>query len=237
MTRREAAAGAGSQGCVLDVDGLSAGYGSVPAITGVTLSVRAGEMVALLGANGAGKTTTLLAMAGALEPAAGKIEMFGRPEKRKMVQRIRDGLALLPDQKAVFMGLSVRSNLMLGRGPIEQALGLFPELKSRLDIPAGLVSGGEQQMLAVARVLAAEPRIVLADEISLGLAPLVTERLFQALASAAGRGAAVVVVEQHPRIVLRWSDRAYVMRRGRVVHADESKALLERPESLASLYL
>lgn len=221
----------------LEAVGLSAGYGGVPAIRDVDLRVEAGEMVALLGANGAGKTTTLLALAGAMKALSGQVSLLGRVDNRSLHRRAREGLALLPEQRCVFMGLTVRENLLLGRGDINRALALFPELERRLNVRAGLTSGGEQQMLSLARVLAAKPRVLLADELSLGLAPLIVRRLLESLRQAATQGTAILLVEQHPKIALRWTDRGYVMRRGKVELAGDSGHLLANPDQIASLYL
>jgi branched-chain amino acid transport system ATP-binding protein len=222
---------------VLEATALCAGYGAVPAITDVGLHVDAGEIVALIGANGAGKTTTLLALAGALSGTRGKVTMFGQPARRTLAQRVRAGLALLPEQRAVIMGLTVRENLALGRGSVAEALSYFPELESRLDTRAGLTSGGEQQMLALGRILAARPRVILADELSLGLAPLVVRRLLQALHDSAASGAGVLLVEQHPRTALAWAHRAYIMRRGRIELSGKASELRGQMGKLVSLYL
>jgi branched-chain amino acid transport system ATP-binding protein len=222
---------------LMEAQGVCAGYGSVPAIVDLDLHLERGEMIALLGANGAGKTTTLLAVAGAIRPTAGKVSLFGAADRRPVFRRVRDGLALLPEQRAIFMGLTVRENLLLGRGDMRAALKLFPELEPRLKVRAGLISGGEQQMLALARILAARPKLVLADELSLGLAPLIVRRLFQALSDAAEAGAGVIIVEQHPRTALKWTDRAYVMRRGRMELTGASADLLNRTDEVTALYL
>jgi branched-chain amino acid transport system ATP-binding protein len=222
---------------VIEANALCAGYGNVAAIVDVDLHVQQGEMIALLGANGAGKTTTLLALSGAIRATGGRVSLFGSADRRPVFRRVREGLALLPEQKAVFMGLTVRENLLLGRGNMQLALGLFPELERRLRVRAGLISGGEQQMLALARILAARPKLVLADELSLGLAPLVVRRLLQALSQAAEAGAGVVIVEQHPHTALKWTDRAYVMRRGRIELAGNSAELLNRADEVTALYL
>jgi branched-chain amino acid transport system ATP-binding protein len=222
---------------VMEARGLCAGYGNVAAIVDVDLHLERGEMIALLGANGAGKTTTLLALAGAIRPTGGNVSLFGATHRRPVFRRAREGLALLPEQRAVFMGLTVRDNLLLGRGDIKIALDLFPELEQRLKVRAGLISGGEQQMLALARILAARPTLVLADELSLGLAPLVVRRLLQALSDAAEAGAAIIIVEQHPNTALKWTDRAYVMRRGRIELAGNSTDLLNSADEVRALYL
>lgn len=222
---------------LLQTRGLCAGYAGVAVIVDIDLHVDTGEMVALLGANGAGKTTTLLTLAGAVRPTAGEITTLGHLGRQSTVALARAGVALMPEQRSVFRGLSVKENLRLGRGSVDAALGLFPELEKRLKVKAGLVSGGEQQMLALARILAARPKLILADELSLGLAPLVVRRLFDALRQAADDGAGVLLVEQHPRLALQLTDRAYVLRQGSVGLAGRSRELLAREEQVASLYI
>jgi branched-chain amino acid transport system ATP-binding protein len=216
---------------------LSAGYGSLPVLLDINLHVAEGEMVALLGSNGAGKTTTLMTLAGALPATSGSVILCGKPAGRGLARRVREGLGFLPEERAVFMGLSVRDNLRLGRGNIDVALEAFPELENRLGVRAGLISGGEQQMLALARTLASQPRVLIADELSLGLAPLIVKRLLQALSAAASSGVAVLIVEQHAHTALRWTDRAYVMRRGRIELTGASNDLLTRMSEVTDLYL
>jgi branched-chain amino acid transport system ATP-binding protein len=222
---------------VIETNKLCAGYGSVPAVVDVDLRVDEGEMVALLGANGAGKTTTLLAIAGALPASRGTVRLFGRTGRIGIHQWARRGLAFLPAERAVFMSLTVEDNLLLGRGDLRLALEIFPELEGRLGLRAGLLSGGEQQMLAMARILAARPKAILADEVSLGLAPLVVRRLLEALRASTRTGTSVLLVEQHPHTALSWTDRAYVLRRGRVELGEKSSELQKRPSDLAELYL
>jgi branched-chain amino acid transport system ATP-binding protein len=217
--------------------GVSAGYHGVAAVTGLDLEVRAGEVVALLGANGAGKTTTLRALAGQIKLLDGTVRFDGAVQSGPLFQRVRGGLGLLTESRCVFMGLTCRDNLRLGRGSVDEALGYFPELAPRLDVRAGLVSGGEQQMLALARILAARPRILLADELSLGLAPLIVQRLLAALAEAASQGAAVLIVEQQARLALRTADRAYILRRGRLALAGTSAELRAQEATVTTLYL
>jgi branched-chain amino acid transport system ATP-binding protein len=216
---------------------LSAGYGSLAAVRELDLTVGPGEVVALLGPNGAGKTTTLLTLAGVLPPISGQVLLDGKPTKSSLNRRAKRGLALVPEERSVFMGLTAADNLRLGRGPREKALGLFPELKPLLRRKAGQLSGGEQQILTLARALAGEPRVLLADELSLGLAPLVVKRLLRAVREAADRGVGVLLVEQHARQALELADRAYVLRRGRVELQGTAVELLEQLPEIERSYL
>jgi branched-chain amino acid transport system ATP-binding protein len=217
--------------------GLTAGYAGTPAIHDVDLEVRAGEVVALLGANGAGKTTTLLALAGEVAPISGTVVLHGDSRRRRLHQRARAGLGFLTEERCVFMGLTGWQNLKLGRGRPEKALEHFPELEEHLDKKVGLLSGGQQQMLALGRVLASEPRVLLADELSLGLAPMVVERLLAAVRAAADQGVAVVLVEQHVRQALAVADRVHVLRRGRIVMSGDAADLRGDAEGIAAHYL
>src|SRR5260370_379635 len=151
----------------------------------------------------------------AIRPTSGTITLFGNSDWRPTFRRAREGLALLPEQRAVFMGLTVRENLMIGRGDMQAALEMFPELQRLLNVRAGLISGGEQQMLALARILATGPNLILADELSLGLAPLVVRRLVEALSGAADAGPGVIIVGQHRQTALRGTYRSLLMQRRR----------------------
>jgi branched-chain amino acid transport system ATP-binding protein len=222
---------------VLEARGVSAGYGPVAVVHDLDLSVSPGEVVALLGVNGAGKTTTVRTLAGELRPTAGQVWFRGKPTTAPLHRRARNGLRLLTEERSVFMGLSVADNLRLGGQDRDRCLELFPELRLLLSRKAGLLSGGEQQMLTLARALAAEPVVLLADELSLGLAPLVFERLLIALRAAADRGTAVLLVEQHVRDALEVSDRAYLLSRGRIVLDGTGAELLDRVEEIESTYL
>jgi ABC-type branched-subunit amino acid transport system ATPase component len=216
---------------------LSAGYGAKPVVRGIDLEVYSGEVVALLGANGAGKTTTLRTLSGDLAPSGGEIRIHGRPTRSSLHRRARAGIGLVTEERAVFMGMSVLDNLRVGRCDIPCALELFPELASRLSIPAGLLSGGEQQMLALGRTLARRPAVLLADELSLGLAPLVVQRLLQAIRAAADGGIGVLLVEQHVRKVLAVTDRGYLIERGRIQLSGSSEEIRARLADVEASYL
>lgn len=216
---------------------LAVGYGGVPVLRDVDLHVSSGEVVALLGSNGAGKTTTLLSLAGELSASSGTIELFGAPAGGRLHHRVRKGLAFVPEQRAVFRQLSVEENLRLGRGTREAALELIPELADKLGRRGGLLSGGEQQMLVLARALAANPKLLLSDELSLGLAPIVVRRMLQAIRDAANRGCGVLLVEQHAVDALRIADRGYVLRRGRIVMSGTGAELLGRLDEISDSYL
>jgi len=222
---------------VLSAVGLCAGYGPIPVLRDIDLRVNAGEIVALLGPNGSGKTTTMLALAGELRCSAGQIRVNGAPAATRMHRRARQGVAFVPDTRGVFGRLSVRDNLRLGRVTPASALAHAPELTSRVSTRAGLLSGGEQQILAVARAIARRPRLLLIDELSLGLAPIVVQRLITLLRAAADDGVAVLVVEQHVQVALGAADRVYVLKRGEVVHSADAAHLRKHPEILEQLYL
>jgi branched-chain amino acid transport system ATP-binding protein len=223
---------------VLQARNLSAGYGPQPVIHAVDLVVRPGEIVGLLGANGAGKTTTLLTLAGELPPLTGEVMIDGTVTTAPLHRRARQGLMFVTEEKSVFMGLSARDNLRVADVDIGVALELFPELERLLGVPAGLLSGGEQQILTLARALSRRPRVLLADELSMGLAPLVVKRLFEAVLRAAEReGTAVLLVEQHVRKALEYCDRAYVMHRGCIELMGTSPELLAQISDIEDHYL
>jgi branched-chain amino acid transport system ATP-binding protein len=221
----------------LQTMGMSAGYNGRPAVSDLNIEVRQGEVVALLGANGAGKTTTIRALSGQISLLGGTVSIDGNERPGPLYKRVRSGLGLLSETRCVFMGLTCRENLRLGRGSVEDAVAHFPELEVKLDLKAGLVSGGQQQMLALARILSAKPKVLLADELSLGLAPLIVQRLLGALTEAARAGAAVLIVEQHARLALQMADRAYILRRGQVELSGPTEELRQRDEEVAALYL
>jgi branched-chain amino acid transport system ATP-binding protein len=222
---------------ILEAKGLFAGYGQVAFVRDLNLSVGRSEVVVLLGPNGAGKTTTILTLAGVLSTQSGTVEWNGRPTSLPLHRRVREGLGLVPEERAIIGKLTTRENLRLGAGPEARALELFPELAVLLDRRAGLLSGGEQRMLALARALAADPSMLLADELSLGLAPLIVKRLLLAVRAAADRGAGVLLVEQHARQALAIADRAYVLRRGVVVMAGPASQMMADLGDVESAYL
>lgn len=222
---------------VLSLRGLAAGYGGKTVVNDVSLEVHAGEVVALLGPNGAGKTTTLLACAGVLRPVEGDLACLDGLGRASLHRRARAGLSYVTEERSVFAGMSVADNLRVAGVDAERALDLFPELRGLLRRRAGLLSGGEQQMLTLARALSRNPRLLLADELSLGLAPMIVDRLLVAVRKAADTGVAVLLVEQHSRKALAVADRAYLMRRGRIEMSGTAADMSARVSAVEDLYL
>ena len=212
-------------------------------VRGVDLDVEAGQVVCLLGANGAGKTTTLLALSGLLRPHAGTVEVLGCPVRAGRADKLaRLGLAHVTEDRALFPSLTVRQNLRVARRAhrtvVDDVLSMFPELEARLGVRAGNLSGGEQQMLALGRALAGRPKVLLVDEMSLGLAPVVVRRQLPRLRRIAqDTGAAVLFVEQHVHLALTVADRGYVLSRGRLVMSGTGSELAGRVEALNASYL
>lgn len=228
---------------LLSARNLSAGYNGVAVVRDLNLQVDAGEVVALLGPNGAGKTTTLLTASGLLPVISGDIEIFGRSVRGRRPHRIaQEGLAHVPEGRSLFQQLTVAENLRLGaaKGPVdvETALSYFPALEPILDRRAGLLSGGEQQMLAMARALTIKPRLLMVDEMSLGLAPIIVERLLSILRQIAhDTGAGVLIVEQHVHMALDVADRAYVLSHGELVAEGKASVLAKDRRLLTASYL
>jgi len=228
---------------LLAVEGLTAGYDGAAVLRDVTLTVAAGEVVALLGPNGAGKTTTLRAVSGIVRPMAGRIEALGLDVARTSPHRIaRRGVAHVAEGRSVFFGLTVAEHFRLGhrgeRLDAGQAYEYFPALRELRDRRAGLLSGGEQQMLALARALARRPRVLLVDELSLGLAPVIVERMLPVVRRYASEtGAAVLLVEQHVELALEIADRGVVLSHGEVALARDAAALRADRGLLVSSYL
>jgi branched-chain amino acid transport system ATP-binding protein len=205
---------------VLEVRNLTAGYGDLVAVRDLSFTLAPGEIVALFGANGAGKTTTLLATVGALPRMSGEVRWRGRATTAPVYRLARDGLVFVPEDRGLVAEMSVRDNLRLGSGSVGEATNRFPALAALLNRKAGLLSGGEQQMLTLARALASRPRALLVDELSLGLAPLVVDRLLAALRQAADtERLAVLLIEQQARRALAVSDRWYLLAKGALAGA------------------
>ena len=228
---------------MLAIEGLTAGYDGVPVLRNLDLHVGAGEVVALLGPNGAGKTTTLRAISGIVRPLAGTIRLAGEDLARRSPDaRARLGIAHVPEGRGLFFGLTVAEHLRLAalgeRLDADAAYGYFPALASLADRRAGLLSGGEQQMLALGRALARKPRLMLLDEPSLGLAPVIVENLLPIVSNYAKEsGCAVLLVEQHIHIALAVADRGYVLSHGELVIHEDADVLRADHELILSGYL
>ena len=222
----------------LEARAVSAGYGPQPVIHDIDIIVPPGEVVGLLGANGAGKTTVLLTLAGELPLLSGEVLINGTATTAPLHRRAREGLTFVTEEKSVFMGLTARDNLRVADVDSEKAIEVFPELERLLDVRAGLLSGGEQQMLTLARALSREPRVLLADELSMGVAPIVVKRLLDAVVRVARQQhTAVLLVEQHVRKALEYCDRAYVMHRGRIELSGTASEMLGRISEIEDRYL
>ena len=229
-----------SKQVMLTLENVSVSYGAIEALTDISLTVNQGEVVTLIGANGAGKTTTLRTITGLLEPRNGRVMYEGKQISGVATHKLVPmGIAMSPEGRGVFANLSIRENMEMGayirkdkKGiaqDMERGFTLFPRLKERESQKAGTLSGGEQQMLAMARALMSRPRLLLLDEPSLGLAPLLVHTIFEAIDEIRGEGTTILLVEQNANAALHHSDRAYVLETGRIVMQGDSKELAQDP--------
>ncbi|MBU3581684.1 ABC transporter ATP-binding protein [Polynucleobacter sp. AP-Capit-er-40B-B4] len=223
---------------LLNVKDLKVSYGGINAVKGIDLHVNQGELVALIGANGAGKSSSMKAIAGLLTPAAGEIH-FANQETRKLpaYELVRLGLGMVPEGRGVFKRMTILENLQMGaylktnpkdiERKLEEVCSYFPRLKERLSQLAGTLSGGEQQMVAMGRAMMAEPKLLLLDEPSMGLSPIMVETIFDVVRSLSSSGMTILLVEQNARLALQMADRAYVMESGLITLSGSGKDLLE----------
>jgi branched-chain amino acid transport system ATP-binding protein len=225
---------------LLEVIGLKVAYGGINAVKGIDFAVAAGEMVTLIGANGAGKTTTLKALTGLVHPSAGRVRYNGADITALPSHRlVALGIALVPEGRGVFPRLTVEENIDMGaycrddkreiRADHEHVLTLFPRLAERHQQAGGTLSGGEQQMLAIARAIMGRPRLLLLDEPSMGLAPLMVQKIFETIRAIAATGVTTLLVEQNAKLALELCDRGYVMESGEITLTDRAPALLANP--------
>ena len=230
---------------VLAVQDLKVAYGGIQAVKGIALEVFDGELVTLIGANGAGKTTTLKAITGMLPLASGRITYEGHSIAGESPYRlVEQGLAMVPEGRGVFARMSTLENLQMGafirrdqaaiKADIERMFETFPRLRERASQLAGTLSGGEQQMLAMARALMSHPRLLLLDEPSMGLSPLMVEKVFEVVREVAARGVTILLVEQNARLALEAADRAYVMESGLIIMSGAGREMLDDPRVRAA---
>ena len=229
---------------LLKVSGLKVAYGGIQAVKGASFEVRQGELVCLIGANGAGKTTTLKAVTGTQPVAAGSIEFMGRNIKGQGAwDLVKQGLVMVPEGRGTFARMTIVENLQMGayirnddevQADIDKVFGIFPRLKERAEQLAGTMSGGEQQMLAMGRALMARPKVLLLDEPSMGLSPIMVDKIFEVVADIHGRGTTVLLVEQNASRALQLANRGYVMDSGEVTMSGDAKVLLEDPKVRAA---
>ncbi|GMU72602.1 MAG: ABC transporter ATP-binding protein [Burkholderiales bacterium] len=230
---------------LLALEGLKVAYGGIQAVKGIDLVVGKGELVCLIGANGAGKTTTLKGVTGLQPVTGGSVRYDGEDVTgRPAFELVRRGLAMVPEGRGVFGALTIEENLAMGAyirndkagiaSDIERAFTLFPRLKERRRQTAGTLSGGEQQMLAMARAMMSRPRLLLLDEPSMGLAPLMVQRVFETVMTVSREGVTILLIEQNAKLALEVSHRGYVMESGEITLAGEAKALLHDPKVRAA---
>ena len=230
---------------LLKVKGLQVAYGGIQAVKGVDMEVREGELVSLIGSNGAGKTTTMKAITGTLMAQAGDIEYLGKSIRGQGPwDLVRQGLAMVPEGRGVFTRMTITENLQMGAyvrsdtsgiaADIEKMFGIFPRLRERKDQLAGTMSGGEQQMLAMARALMSRPRVLLLDEPSMGLSPIMVDKIFEVVAEVHGQGMTVVLVEQNASRALAMASRGYVMDSGLITMTGPGQQLLDDPRVRAA---
>jgi branched-chain amino acid transport system ATP-binding protein len=229
---------------LLEITDLKVAYGGIQAVKGVSLQVRRGELVCLIGANGAGKTTTLKAVTGTQPVRDGQINFLGRSIRGQGAwDLVRQGLVMVPEGRGVFARMSIVENLLMGAyarddGEIdadkERVFGVFPRLKERAEQLAGTLSGGEQQMLAMGRALMARPKVLLMDEPSMGLAPIMVDKIFEVVGDIHSRGTTILLVEQNASRALQLANRGYVMESGEITMSGPSKALLDDPKVRAA---
>lgn len=225
---------------MLKVSGLKVGYGGIQAVKGVDFEVRPGELVTLIGANGAGKTTTLKAITGLQPLASGEVSYMGASIKGKGAwDLVRNGLAMVPEGRGTFTRMTITENLQMGAyirddaeidADMDRVFSLFPRLKERRNQLAGTMSGGEQQMLAMGRALMSRPKLLLLDEPSMGLSPIMVEKIFDVVRDVSAQGVTVLLVEQNARLALQAASRAYVMDSGLITMSGDAKAMLTDPK-------
>jgi len=230
----------GGSGALLELRKLEVAYGGIHAVKGIDLHVGEGELVCLIGANGAGKTTTLKGICGLQPVKSGAIHYAGESiAGRRAFELVRKGLAMVPEGRGVFGALTIEENLAMGayvrsdaagvRADVERVFGLFPRLKERRRQTAGTLSGGEQQMLAIGRALMSKPRLLLLDEPSMGLAPLMVQKVFETVLAVSKEGVTILLIEQNAKLALEVSDRGYVMESGDITLSGEARQLLDDP--------
>jgi branched-chain amino acid transport system ATP-binding protein len=232
---------------LLKVSGLKVGYGGIQAVKGVDFEVREGELVSLIGSNGAGKTTTMKAITGLLPLNEGDIEYLGKSIRGKGAwDMVKQGLAMVPEGRGVFTRMTITENLQMGAHirrdkagiaeDMEKVFGIFPRLKERRDQLAGTMSGGEQQMLAMGRALMTQPKVLLLDEPSMGLSPIMVDKIFEVVNDIHGQGVTVLLVEQNASRALQLANRGYVMESGLITMTGEGKTLLTDPKVRAAYH-